>query len=282
VLTARSHLFVPGTRADLMAKADRGPADVVVVDLEDAVPLGHKGEARETLTRWLASAPVSPVWVRLNPAEELVADLASLRPLADRLAGVLLAKAEEPEAVAEAASLGRPLGLFLETAGAVLAAADLARLPGVAVLHLGEYDLAADVGLDAGEDESELAWARSQVVFASAAARLAPPPAPVSTVVGDATWFRGSTLRAARQGFVGRMCVHPSQVLIANEVFTPDAERLAGAEAMVARYEEALASGAGVLLDGQGRMVDEAVVRSARRVLAMSRQSSAGEQSCRN
>ncbi|MGR7025812.1 HpcH/HpaI aldolase/citrate lyase family protein [Geodermatophilus sp. URMC 62] len=271
MLTARSHLFVPGTRADLMTKADRGPADVVVVDLEDAVPLPRKEEARETLAQWLASGPAGPVWVRLNPAEELAADLAALRPLTDRLAGVLLAKAEEPDVVAEAASLDRPLGLFLETAGAVLSAAALARLPGVTVLHLGEYDLAADAGLDPGEDEAELAWARAQVVFASAAARLAPPPAPVSTVVSDTARFLDSTLRAARQGFVGRMCIHPSQVLVVNDVFTPDAQRVADAEALLQRYDQALARGAGVLVDDSGRMVDEAVVRSARRVLAMSR-----------
>ncbi len=271
MLTARSHLFVPGTRADLMTKADRGPADVVVVDLEDAVPLPRKGEAREALAQWLASGPASPVWVRLNPAEELAADLDALRPLADRLAGVLLAKAEEPEVVAQAASLRRPLGLFLETATAVLSAAALARLPGVTVLHLGEYDLAADAGLDPGEDEAELAWARAQVVFASAAARLAPPPAPVSTVVTDTARFLDSTLRAARQGFVGRTCIHPSQVVVVNDVFTPDTQRVADAEALLERYDQAVASGTGVLVDDGGRMVDEAVVRSARRVLAMSR-----------
>jgi citrate lyase subunit beta / citryl-CoA lyase len=277
VLTARSHLFVPGTRTDLMTKADRGPADVVVVDLEDAVPVPRKEEARQALAAWLASEPAGPVWVRLNPAEELAADVSSLRPLADRLAGVLLAKAEEPDAVAEAASLGRPVGLFLETAGAVLGAADLARLPGVAVLHLGEYDLAADTGLEPGEDEAELAWARAQVVFASAAAGLTPPPAPVSTVVTDTARFRESTLRAARQGFVGRVCIHPKQVPVVHQVFTPDAQRVAGARTLLERYERALTSGDGVLLDDDGRMVDEAVVRSARRVLATSGWASAGD-----
>ena len=277
--TARSYLFVPGTRDDLMVKADRGPADAVVVDLEDAVPAARKQEARETLARWLATEPATPVWVRLNPAAELDADVAALRPLADRLAGVLLAKAEQPQAVAHGASLGRPVGLFLETAAAVLAAATLARLPGVTALHLGEYDLAADVGLDPGEDEAELAWARSQVVFASAAARLAPPPAPVSTSVSDSARFLASTVRAARQGFVGRVCIHPAQVAVVHEVFTPDPARVADAEVLVARYEQALAEGAGALLDDSGRMVDEAVVRSARRVLALPTSSTAQEQS---
>ncbi len=279
MLTARSHLFVPGIRADLMAKADRGPADVVVVDLEDAVPVPRKDEARDALARWVDTAPASPIWVRLNAGDELAPDVACLRPFAQRLAGVLLAKAEDAEAVAHAASLGRPVGLFLETAGAVLAAATLARLPGVTVLHLGEYDLAADTGLDPGEDEAELAWARAQVVFASVAAGLAPPPAPVSTVVTDTARFRESTLRAARQGFLGRMCIHPGQVEVVNEVYTPDAQRVAEAQALLERYDRALADGAGVLLDDGGRMVDEAVVRSARRVLAMSGPSGREEQS---
>ena len=277
--TARSYLFVPGTRDDLMGKADHGPADAVVVDLEDAVPAARKQEARETLARWLATEPATPVWVRLNPGVELDADVTALRPLADRLAGVLLAKAEEPEAVVHGASLRRPVGLFLETAAAVLAASTLARLPGVTALHLGEYDLAADVGLDPGLDEAELAWARSQVVFAAAAAGLAPPPAPVSTVVTDAARFRTSTERAARQGFVGRVCIHPAQVTVVHEVFTPDPERVARAQGLVARYEQALADGTGALLDDEGRMVDEAVVRSARRVLALVAPTTGQEQS---
>ena len=277
--TARSYLFVPGTRDDLMGKADRGPADAVVVDLEDAVPAARKQEARETLARWLATEPATPVWVRLNPGAELEADVTALRPLAGRLAGVLLAKAEEPHAVAHGASLGRPVGLFLETAAAVLAAAALARLPGVTALHLGEYDLAADVGLDPGADEAELAWARSQVVFAGAAAGLAPPPAPVSTVVADVAGFRTSTERAARQGFLGRVCIHPAQVAVVHEVFTPAPERVARAQALVTRHDQALADGAGALLDDEGRMVDEAVVRSARRVLALRGSSTHEEQS---
>jgi citrate lyase subunit beta / citryl-CoA lyase len=279
VATARSYLFVPGTRDDLMGKADRGPADAVVVDLEDAVPAARKQEARETLARWLATGPATPVWVRLNPGAELDADVTALRPLAGRLAGVLLAKAEERQAVAHGASLGRPVGLFLETAAAVLGAATLARLPGVTALHLGEYDLAADVGLDPGEDEAELAWARSQVVFAGAAAGLAPPPAPVSTVVADVERFRTSTERAARQGFLGRVCIHPAQVAVVHEVFTPAPERVARAQAVVTRQEQALADGAGALLDDEGRMVDEAVVRSARRVLALRGASTRQEQS---
>jgi citrate lyase subunit beta/citryl-CoA lyase len=262
-----------------MSKADRGPADAVVVDLEDAVPATRKQEARETLARWLATQPATPVWVRLNPGDELDADVTALRPLAGRLAGVLLAKAEEPEAVVHGASLRRPVGLFLETAAAVLAAATLARLPGVTALHLGEYDLAADVGLDPGADEAELAWARAQVVFAGAAAGHAPPPAPVSTVVADVAEFRRSTERAARQGFVGRVCIHPAQVAVVHEVFTPAPEQVARAQALLTRHEQALADGSGALLDDEGRMVDEAVVRSARRVLALRASSPGQEQS---
>lgn len=273
-MSARSHLFVPGTRPDLMVKADLGPADVVVIDLEDAVPAARKEEARDQVARWLAaetSGPVSPVWVRVNSGgHHLSEDLTALRLLVPHLAGILIAKAEDPATITEVAALGAPVGLFLETAAAVLAAPTLATLPGVSVLHLGEYDLAADAGLDPGEDEAELSWARAQVVFASAAAGLNPPPAPVSTVVTDTTRFLDSTRRAARQGFVGRMCIHPAQIAPVHQVFTPTHEQVSVARDLLIRYQEAESSGVGVLVDATGRMVDEAVVRSARRVLAIS------------
>nr|BFE78220.1 hypothetical protein GCM10020093_008210 [Planobispora longispora] len=154
---------------------------------------------------------------------------------------------------------------LLESGAAVLAAAEIARAPRVVRLQLGEADLRADLGVEPGPDERELLWARSQVVLASAAARIAPPLGPVSTDFRDLDRLRASTLALRRLGFRGRACVHPAQIAVVNEVFTPTGEELERARRLVERFE---ASGTGVVLDDAGRMVDEAVIRQARRTLA--------------
>lgn len=194
-------------------------------------------------------------------------DLVVVGDLADRLAGVFIAKAETREHVESAAKIGLPIGLFVETARAVLSLESLVDHPLVRTIHLGEADLAADTGLRPGRDDAELAWARSRVVFVSAAARLEPPVAPVSTEVNDMEDFRMSTERTARQGFLGRACIHPRQVTVANRVFTPSAAEVESARALLAQFAQSVEIGRGALIV-DGKMVDEAVVRAARRIVA--------------
>nr|WP_235735418.1 hypothetical protein [Nocardioides alcanivorans] len=116
-----------------------------------------------------------------------------------------------------------------------------------------------------GPDERELLWVRSQIVVASAAAGIAPPIAPVSTDFRDLDALRTSTEALARLGFVGRACIHPAQVAVVNDVFTPGEEVVAEARDVLAAMA---AAGSGIALDSRGRMLDEAVARQARLVLA--------------
>jgi citrate lyase subunit beta/citryl-CoA lyase len=160
---------------------------------------------------------------------------------------------------------------LLESAAALLAASEIARAPRVARLQLGEADLAADLGVVPGPDGRELLWARSTVVAASAAARISPPLAPVSVDVRDLDLLRETTRALSRMGFLGRACVHPAQIPVINEVFTPTPEAVAEARGILERYDRSLAEGNAVCLDDQGRLVDEAVVRSARRVVELAR-----------
>ncbi len=278
----RSYLYVPGDQPQKLAKAlDRG-ADAVIVDLEDAVAPAAKASARAAVAGWLRSrAPRADVevWVRINPGAAGHDDAAAV--VGPGLAGVVAAKTRSAaDLVALDAALrvgeagaGLPAGQvavvpLLESAAAVLAAPDLARGPRVRRLQLGEADLRADVGLLPGDAELELLYVRSHVVLVSAACGLEPPVGPVSTDFRDLERFRGSTLALLRLGFVGRSCIHPAQVTVANEVFTPAPDEVDRARALVARFEQAVAAGDGVLLDDAGRMVDEAVVRQARRLLA--------------
>ncbi|MEO3783797.1 CoA ester lyase [Actinocorallia sp. B10E7] len=281
-MSARSALYVPGDAAGKLAKALAKGADELIVDLEDAVPQAGKEAARATVSSWLGGLPpeiAGPrLWVRINPGAQGHEDLRAVA--APGLTGVCVAKAEDPADLAgldalltsleKERSIPEPLRLIplLESGEALFRARELARSPRVTRLQLGEADLAADLGVTPSPDGRELLWARSQVVAASAAAKISPPIAPVSTDFRDLDALRESTEALRRLGFWGRACIHPAQIPVVHEVFTPSEEELAKARDIVARYDEALTSGTGVCLDASGRLIDEAVVRSARRLLS--------------
>ncbi|XVU21175.1 HpcH/HpaI aldolase/citrate lyase family protein [Actinoplanes sp. CA-054009] len=266
----RSALYVPGNRPAMLAGALAKGADVVIVDLEDAVPPGEKAAAREAVAAWLRGQPAgAPVIVRINPGPAGLADARAV--VSPALRALCLAKASVPEVAAAAAVLdeaGSEAGLIplLETPQAILEARELAAAPRVVRLQIGEADLAAELGITPGEDDRELLFVRSAVVLASAAAGIDPPTAAVSTDFRDLERLRRSTEALKRLGFRGRACIHPAQVPVVNDVFTPTADEVAAARDLVDRFERA---GGGVCLDARGRMVDLAVVREARRVLGL-------------
>jgi len=282
-VSARSHLYVPGDRPDVLAKALGRGADALIVDLEDAVAVSAKDAARAAVAEWLAGLPAAAdnpveVWVRVNPGDAALVDVEAVA--LPGLAGICLAKAESAAEVAAVAALldrleaergiaGGSIGIapLLESAAAVLRAAEIAQAPRVRRLQVGEADLKADTGIEPGDDERELLWVRSQVVLASAAAGIDPPVGPVSTNFRDLDALRASTEAVRRLGYRGRACIHPAQIAVVHEVFTPSSEQLDAARALIAAYDAAVAGGSGVLIGPDGRMVDEAVVRQARRLV---------------
>lgn len=274
----------------LAGAAERG-ADALIVDLEDAVAPQAKAAARREVAAWLDGLPpgaaVPQVWVRINPAGPdgwpVLDDVAVAAHPA--VTGVLQAKCEQADDLARldesltgaeqraglaAGSLA--VAILVESAAGVLALAELAAAPRVRRLGAGEADLCAALGMDPGPGRAELASLRWTLVLTSAAAGIDAPVGPVETRLHDLDALRASTEALRRQGFGGRAALHPRQVPVINEVFTPSAAEADRAAALVARFEAAVASGQGVLTDDRGAMVDEAVVRSARRVLARSRQ----------
>jgi citrate lyase subunit beta/citryl-CoA lyase len=283
----RSHLYVPGDKPEVLAKALGRGADALIVDLEDAVAIAAKDSARAIVADWLATLPAAAdnaveIWVRVNPGELRSADVAAI--VCPALTGICLAKTEtagEVAAVAAEVAVLEPergvadgairLAPLLESAAAVLRALEIAEAPRVARLQVGEADLRADIGVELGADERELLWVRSQVVLASAAAGIAPPVGPVSTNFRDLDALAESTRALARLGYRGRACIHPAQAAVVNEVFTPDSEKVAAARSLIERFDAAVAAGDGVMLDENGRMVDEAVIRQARRLLEFAR-----------
>ncbi|MEU4562781.1 CoA ester lyase [Actinoplanes sp. NPDC023936] len=287
----RSFLYVPGNRPRMLESALSRGADAVIVDLEDAVPPAEKPATRAAVAAWLASRePGAPVFVRVNSGPDGVEDARAVVTAAARassasparpsgllpaegsaLRGLVVAKADQDQLAALAGVLdaldpagGLGLVPLLETPRALLAAAAIASAPRVTRLQIGEADLAAELGVTPGEDERELLLVRSAVVLASAAAGIEPPAAAVTTDFRDLESLRRSTLALKRLGFRGRACIHPAQIPVVHEVFTPSPDEVAQARDLVRRFE---AAGGGVCLDARGRMVDLAVVRDARRTL---------------
>ena len=292
MIAVRSMLYVPGDRPERFAKAMAAGTGAVIVDLEDGVAEGRKDDARVATAGWLRGlddgvetgakgAPVE-VWVRVNSGARLAGDVAAVAEAGGRhLTGVVVAKADL-DALAEtcgvlderedatglkAGSIG--IAPLVETAAGILGAAPMLRTPRVRRVQLGEADLAADLGVTPGPDGTELLWARSTLVAACAYAGVGPPVAPVSTELTDLDAFGTSTETLRRLGFVGRACIHPRQVDVAERVFAPSESELAAAHAILDRLSEAVTAGAGVTVGDDGRMIDEAVARAARRVLAL-------------
>jgi citrate lyase subunit beta/citryl-CoA lyase len=268
----------------MLSKAGARGADALIIDLEDAVAPVAKAAARAALSTWLdgLAQPSFEVWVRVNHTLEMLeTDLrAAVHP---QVTGVMLPKVRTVGERDHAADL---LGRFeelsglrtgsilllpiIETAEGMLAVAELARGRRVHQLMIGELDLGAELGLDPA-DPTAFQPLRIQVVVASAAGGIAPPLAPVSPDFRDLDGLREETQRLRRWGFGSRPAIHPAQVPVYNEVFTPSGPEVERAARMVELYDAALARGRGAVTDEDGHMVDEAVVRVARRVLDAAR-----------
>ncbi len=281
----RSTLYAPGDQPEKLSKAVLGSADGVICDLEDAVAPANKDAARALVTEFIRVQPATGpgLLVRINWGDLGIEDLRALVPgCGSGIAELYVPKVSSVDELvrvdAELDVLERKAGIergsitvvaLLETARGILDARHIAEAPRVRRLALGEADLSADLGVDLTPgDERELLTARATVVLASAAARIEPPLGPVSTDYRDLDALRSSTHHLRRMGFRGRACIHPAQVGIVNEVFTPTGPEVERAERLVWLYDRAVAAGQGVIADDGGKMIDEAVVRSARRVVA--------------
>jgi citrate lyase subunit beta / citryl-CoA lyase len=285
-VSARSYLFAPGDQTRKLQHALASGTDAIIADLEDAVAPSAKANARRTVANWLATQPNGErpeLWVRVNASGRLLAEdvQAVVGPIVTgiclpkthtaeqvRSIGELLGAAERQASLAEGSTSIIPL---LESAAGILSARAIAEQPRVRQLGLGELDLCAEVGFEPSADERELLSIRIQVVLASAAAGLAPPIAPISTDFLDLDAFQQSTEALRRLGFGSRWAIHPAQVPVINQTFTATPEQLAAAQRLVERYDDALDQGVGVGVDEDGKMLDEAVVRAARRILARAR-----------
>lgn len=270
----RSLLFAPGAKPELLPKLPRAGADAVVIDLEDAVPADAKATARaataEAVTALAADHPDLAVLVRVNavPTDWFEDDLDALP---EEVAGVVVPKLETAAQASRVVSLldarGRrdlPLVAGIETAAGVWNIAEVLR-PYARAVYFGAEDYVADLGGVRTPESTEVLYARSRVALA---ARLVGVHAldQVVTNFRDDDGFLADARMGRSLGYGGKLCIHPSQVALAHEAFTPSADELDRARALLAAYEAGQAEGhAAVAFDGQ--MVDEPLARQARALL---------------
>jgi citrate lyase subunit beta / citryl-CoA lyase len=281
----RSMLFVPGDRPERFDKATGSGADAVILDLEDAVTVEGRPQARHDIADYLRSAARTvPLWVRINPVDSTDAldDLG--RVVASRPDGIVLPKARSGadlqrldhwlEALEAEHRLGagsiKVIALVTETAQAVLNAATFAAPPSRVVGYTwGAEDLAADVGASGnrthdGDYEYTFSLGRASCLLMAAAAGVAAiDTTDIEFRDGAAVERRARVSR--RDGFVGKLAIHPAQLAPIHAAFSPSAEEVAWAQRVI----EALASAPGrgaVALDG--KMVDRPHLRQAERILA--------------
>ena len=264
-MSVRTVLFVPGNRPERFDKAAASGADAIVIDLEDAVPAVDKVSARAAACAWLRSAintsgPLRLLRVNARGTQWFDDDVRALKD--SDAEGVMLPKCEQPS---DLESLrGFQLWPMLENALGIQNAVAIGSAPGVQHLVFGSLDLQVDLAMQADADETELAPYRAQIVLASRLAGLAAPIDGVTPEIDDHDLLTRATQRAVRQGFGGKLCIHPRQIPVVHQAMHPGDEAIAHARRVVAAAEDS--GGAAVALDGM--MIDRPVIQRAQAVLA--------------
>ncbi len=277
-MLVRSKLFVPGWRPELFAKAAASAADALSFDLEDAVAMDRKEEARAAVAAFLRTGPAGPgkvMVVRVNAVGTFQFKDDMQAVAGDRPALVNLPMVEEVSAIREAASVLDHLDpaarirllVNIETPKGVRKAAELATAhQRVAGLQMGYADLLEPTGIDR-HDPAALAYLRMALRLAAAEGGV-PAYDGAYAVVKDPDGYRAECEAAQRHGFAGKSCIHPTQIAIANDAFMPKPAEIERARRILAAAAEAEAKGIGAyLVDGQ--MIDPPFLASARAIVAL-------------
>lgn len=287
-------MFVPAHRERMVQRAlglgEFGPSalDAAILDLEDGVPPASKEEARRLVSEVLGGpatgGPLRLVRIQRALGDAGEADLdAVVRPGLDGIVAPKVRRAEEiawlvDELAARERSASIPVGTVrvfpsIESAAALIDASRIAAAsPRVAGIVFGSEDFALDLGLPTRREgeAADLLYARSAIVVAAVSAGKVAIDG-IWPDIEDAAGLRADSLRARRLGFAGKTLIHPDQVAVVNEIFSPTDAELEHARRVVRAFDEALGRGEGaVALDGQ--MLDAPVVDRARRVLRENQQ----------
>jgi len=277
----RSFIFVPGNRENMLERAKSFNADVIVVDLEDSVHPGGKEDARELAKKWVPTLhrEGQRVVVRVNSLDTGLTRTELEALVSPELYGISLGKVESTWNMRDLdrmlsaieSSAGVEMGsikvvAWAETASAMVDARDIAKsTPRVIALAFGAEDFTNDMGIERSDTGEEVQVPRSLVPIAAKAAGVASLDSPF-VLFQDPDALRADAMRARQMGYTGKHAIHPAQLDIINEVFSPAAEEVAYARRIIEAWDEAQANGRGSLaLDG--RMVDVPVVKRAQNLL---------------
>jgi citrate lyase subunit beta/citryl-CoA lyase len=282
----RTALFVPGNRPDRVDKAVSSGADVVIIDLEDAVPPSQKEESRPMVREKITAFRDREILVRVNAigSEFLAGDLDEI--VVDGLGCIIVPKVEERADIREIdgylseAETRNDLERgtisvipLIESARAVenvfeilSEKTDPRRLLTAA---FGAADYTLDMGIEITREGIELHYPRSRIAVACRAAEVDPPlDTPFMIDVKDVDALEADARRARQLGFQGKLCIHPIQIEPCHAVFSPTAEEIEHAERVIQAFEDAESRGIGAIqLDG--KFIDPPIVERSRRTLEL-------------
>lgn len=271
----RTMLFAPGSNMKVVVKALASNADAVIVDLEDAVAPNSKESARCQIVDFLSADQEtnSDIYIRINgwDSDWGKKDFESVTKLP--ISGIILPKTNSSGELSDVVSLLPPnmdIIPLIETATGVLNSREIAMVKGISRLAFGAVDFTTDIGTSLSKTGIELLYARSLLVLASKAAGIYPPIDTVFPDIKDTTGYLQELTLVKQLGMLGKLVIHPSQIALAHQVFSPTAEEIEYAEKVIAAYAEAENSGVGAI-QFEGKMIDYPVASSAKKLLELSK-----------
>ncbi|UCF82031.1 MAG: CoA ester lyase [Desulfobacteraceae bacterium] len=282
----RTALFVPGNRPDRIEKAFNTGADVVIMDLEDAVPLSEKESSRSKVREKVAQFADRMILVRINGLGSpfIKGDLEEA--IVEGVNGIVFPKVEKADDIREINSLllevekirALPEGSIqvfplIESAAAIQQIYDIVstktKPKRIYTVAFGAADYTLDMGIEMTIEGNELFYARSKISIACRAAGIAPPvDTPFMIDLKNTEALINDARRAKELGFQGKLVIHPNQVEPCNRIFSPTAEEIAKAIKIVQAFEEAEAAGMAAI-QLEGKFIDYPVVKRSKDILAL-------------
>src|SRR5690625_1963019 len=278
----RSCMFIPGDKDRHLAKVQTLSADVYILDLEDAIAEENKTKAREKVKKVLNSTEHLTIFVRVNAVatDYFLDDVQGV--VHPNLAGIILPMASKKEDIMIADYL---LGKMekqnhmqigsvsiipiIETAPGLHNAYEIASASQrISCLAFGAEDFMLHTNMETDEKQTQLLYARSKLVIDSNAAGVNPPIDSVYTDFRNNEGLKIAAREGKKLGFQGKLVIHPDQIRLVNEMFSPSAEQITEAEEIVEAYNQALLSGSGAV-EVNGKMVDAPIAERAKMILEM-------------